>query len=162
MTVLHEGGINKTGGKYWTYEEFIAEERSLNMPLARRIAGPIVRPIRIANRAYNDIADLEVSPDETDPLDWENYALCRQIPHELFFTDDVERADMTDQEKKLTSFIKSGLNKMAERACELCEVSTQCLAAAEPVRDGHGVRGSMTHTKRGAFKRQESEPEPTD
>jgi hypothetical protein len=159
MTVLHEGISNDTDDKYWTYEEFIAEERSLNMPLARRIGGPLIRPIRVANRVYRVMADLEVPPDPTDPLDWENGALCRQIPHELFFTDDVELADMTGPEKKLTGYVKGGLNKMAERACGLCEVSVQCLAAAEPIRDGHGVRGAMAPKERGTFKRQELESE---
>lgn len=71
------------------------------------------------------------------PPEWQERAACQDIGFELYFTD--------------ISGTRSSEERAAQKACETCEVRSQCLQFAVDNRIEYGVYGGMTARPRRAL-----------
>ena len=82
------------------------------------------------------LAQVFISPDEVDELDWQDRALCAQTDPEAFFPE------------------KGGSTREAKRVCRSCEVRAECLEYALEHDERFGIWGGMSERERRRLKRQ--------
>lgn len=69
----------------------------------------------------------------TDPLAWQDDALCAQVAQEMFFPE------------------KGGSTRDAKRICDGCDVKAQCLAYALETGQRFGIWGGLSERQRRAL-----------
>jgi WhiB family redox-sensing transcriptional regulator len=71
--------------------------------------------------------------EHSDPLKWQDDALCAQVSQEMFFPE------------------KGGSTKDAKRICDSCDVKAQCLAYALESGQRFGIWGGLSERQRRAL-----------
>ena len=82
------------------------------------------------------LAQIFISPDEVEELDWQDQALCAQTDPEAFFPE------------------KGGSTREAKRVCRSCEVRAECLEYALEHDERFGIWGGMSERERRRLKRE--------
>lgn len=85
-----------------------------------------------------------VSIAETEQLEWQEEALCRQYSVDLFFGPDHAESEIDRQAREAH----------AKSICQRCPVKEPCLEYAMETAQKYGIWGGMTDKERSSLKRR--------
>lgn len=82
--------------------------------------------------------------DDTEALDWQDRAECRDYDNVLFFGDDVGESELERQAREAR----------AKAVCQRCPVVEPCLEFALDTNQKYGIWGGLTDKERASLKRR--------
>ncbi len=88
--------------------------------------------------------EIAVAMMDTDELDWQEQAACREHENTLFFGPDAGESELEKQSRE----------QRAKLVCQRCPVQEPCLEFAMETNQKYGIWGGMTDKERASLKRR--------
>ena len=81
---------------------------------------------------------------DTDELDWQEQAACREYDNVLFFGPDAGESELEKQSRE----------QRAKQVCQRCPVQEACLEFAMETNQKYGIWGGLSDKERASLKRR--------